>query len=338
MIVSLGKWRRLQQATSARGTFTVLAIDHRGPLRRKLAAALPAEALDDALAGLKEDIVRELGPGASAVLLDPEIGVPRCLARSALPPHVGLLVALDTGSTGDPRELKTGLVPDWGVEPSLRIGAVGAKLLVYYHPEAEDAGQVEALVLRIGQACVSAELPFYLEPLAYDPRESGARLSSRERRRVVIETARRLVPLGVDVLKAEFPVQIAEEPDEALWREACAELTAVCRVPWVLLSGGVPFEDFLRQTRTAGEAGASGVIAGRALWDGAVSVDAATRRAFLTSVAADRLRRLRELCDSVARPMDAICQPEPGLRLPGVGCGAEGQDTGAFGPLPRGAY
>lgn len=318
MIVSLGKWRRLQQATSARGTFTVLAIDHRGPLRRKLAAALPAEAVDDALAGLKEDIVRELGPGTSAVLLDPEVGVPRCLSRSVLPPHVGLLVALDTGSTGDPRTLRTGLVPDWGVESSLRIGAVGAKLLVYYHPEAEDAGQVEELVQRIGRACASAELPFYLEPLAYDPCEPGARLSSRERRRAVIGTARRLVPLGVDVLKAEFPVQIAEEPDEGLWREACAELTAVCQVPWVLLSGGVPFEVFLRQTRIAGQAGASGVMAGRALWDGAVSADAAARRAFLTSVAVDRLRRLRELCETAARPVSAVYQPEPGLRLSGT--------------------
>ena len=86
----------------------------------------------------------------------------------------------------------------------------------------------------------------------------------------------------------------------------------------MLLSGGAPFDDFLRQTRVAGEAGASGVMAGRALWDGAVSADAAARRAFLTSVAADRLRRLRELCESVARPFSAVCQPEPGLRLPGA--------------------
>jgi tagatose 1,6-diphosphate aldolase len=314
MMVSLGKWRRLQQATTPRGTFTVLAIDHRGPLRRKLAAALPPEAVDGALAGLKEDIVRALGPGSTAVLLDPEIGVPRCLAQSALTPHVGLLVALDTGSTGDPHVLKTGLVPDWGADDALRVGAAGAKLLVYYHPDAPDAPRVEALVQRVAQACAEAELPFYLEPLAYDHSQPGARLSSRERRRVVIATARRLVPLGVDVLKAEFPVPIAEEPDEAIWREACAELTAACRVPWVLLSGGVPFEDFLRQTRIAGEAGASGVIAGRALWDGAVTVDVAVRQEFLTTVASDRLRRLSQLCDAVARPLTAVHQPASGLR------------------------
>jgi tagatose-1,6-bisphosphate aldolase len=291
-------------------------MDHRGPLRRRLAAALPPGEVDGALADLKEDIVRELAPGSSAVLLDPEIGVPRCLAKSALPPHVGLLVALDTGSTGDPAALRTGLVPNWGAEQTLRVGAAGAKLLVYYHPDAPDAPQVEALVRTIAQACAGAELPFYLEPLAYDCRRPGASLPSPERRRVVIESARRLVPLGVDVLKAEFPVHITEEPDESVWREACAELSAVCGVPWVLLSAGVPYNDFLRQTRIAGEAGASGVIAGRALWNDAVTADAVARRNFLATVALDRMRRLTELCESVARPFTAVCQPSPAWAYP----------------------
>jgi tagatose 1,6-diphosphate aldolase len=307
--VSLGKWRRLQQAASPGGAFTVLAIDHRGPLRRRLARALPEEALDTALADLKEDIVRELAPRATAVLLDPEFGVPRCLARNTLPPHVGLLVALDTGSTGDPKTLRTGLVPDWNADRCVRAGAAGAKLLVYYHPEAPDAGAVEALVQRVARECAEVGLPFYLEPLGFDPVQPGRSLPSRERRRVVTETARRLVPLGVDVLKAEFPVQITEEPDEAVWRDACAELTAVCRVPWVLLSAGVPFDVFLRQTRIAGEAGASGVMAGRALWDDAVTADATVRREFLTRVASDRMRRVADLCDAVAQPFQRLCQP-----------------------------
>lgn len=308
-IVSLGKWRRLQQAASPRGTFTVLAIDHRAPLRRTLSSSFPADALDTALADLKEDIVRGLAPRATAVLLDPEFGVPRCLARSALPPHVGLLVALDTGSTGDPKTPSTGLVPDWNANRAVRVGAAGAKLLVYYHPNAPEATPVEALVQRVADECAEAGLPLYLEPLSFDPVHPGRRLPSRERRRVVIETARRLVPLGVDVLKAEFPVQITEEPDEAVWRDACDELTAVCRVPWVLLSAGVPFDDFLRQTRIAGEAGASGVIAGRALWHDAVSTDTAARREFLTRVASDRMRRVADLCEAVARPFQALCQP-----------------------------
>lgn len=309
LTVSLGKWRRLQQAASPRGTFTVLAIDHRGPLRRKLAAALPPGEVETALADLKEDMVRELAPWTSAVLLDPEIGVPRCLARNALPAQVGLLVALDTGSTGDPARLTTGLVPGWGAEETLRVGAAGAKLLVYYHPDAPDADQAEASVRDVAQACHEAALPFYLEPLAYDFREPAASLPSAARRRVVIESARRLVPLGVDVLKAEFPVNALEEPDEKVWRDACAELAAACDVPWVLLSAGVPYETFLRQTQIAAEAGASGVIAGRAVWNDAVTADADVRGRFLRTVAAERVRRLLELCNAAARPLNAYYQP-----------------------------
>ena len=72
---SLGKKRRLAQATTPQGVFIILAIDHRGPLRRKLAGQPGAEDADAAVAILKQDIVRELAPLTSAVLLDPEIGL-----------------------------------------------------------------------------------------------------------------------------------------------------------------------------------------------------------------------------------------------------------------------
>ena len=109
------------------------------------------------------------------------------------------------------------------------------------------------------------------------------------------------MPLGVDVLKAEFPIDVKAEPDEKVWRAACEELSAACSVPWVLLSGGVPFETFLRQTQIACDAGASGVMVGRAVWSEAVTVDVEARRGFLSTVAFERMRRLRELCDGHGR-------------------------------------
>lgn len=301
---SLGTRRRLQQASSARGTFTVLAIDHRGPLRRRLAKEPTVTETNVArcLADLKRDIVGELAPGSSAVLLDPEGGLEACVEAGALPGDRGLLVALDTGSTGDPAKLETGLVPGWDVARIARSGASGLKLLVYYHPETPEAARVEALVREISAACAAAELPLYLEPLSYRPGDMARPLTSAERRVVVVETARRLVPLGVHVLKAEFPVDPVETPDEGLWRDACAELSEASRVPWVLLSAGVGYEVFLRQARIAGEAGASGVIAGRALWNEAVTADAEARRTFLRGTGRERMARLRELCDAVARP------------------------------------
>lgn len=307
-ILPLGKWRRLQQATTEQGIFTILAIDHRGPLRRALAKQLEAAAIDPALALLKQDIVRNLAPESSAVLLDPEVGLVRCITDGALPGATGLLVALDTGSTGDPAVLQTSVVAGWSAEKAVAVGAAGVKLLVYYHPDAPEARAIEEQVATVGAACARAQIPFYLEPLGYSPEQPGRTLPSALRRKVVVETARRLVPLGVDVLKAEFPVNIAEETNERIWREACSELNQVCPVPWVLLSGGVTFELFLRQTAIACEAGASGVIAGRAVWNEAVTLDLATRRQFLQGISRERMHRLRVLCEALASPFTARCQ------------------------------
>jgi tagatose-1,6-bisphosphate aldolase len=127
-------------------------------------------------------------------------------------------------------------------------------------------------------------------------------LPSREHRRVVLEAARSLVPLGVDVLKSEFPLDVLHETDEGMWREACLELTAASQAPWVLLSGGVSPDLFFRQATIACEAGASGIMAGRAIWNEAVTTDRFVRTEFLRTQGCERLRRLRSMADAVARP------------------------------------
>ncbi|MCP5523279.1 MAG: tagatose 1,6-diphosphate aldolase [Verrucomicrobiales bacterium] len=301
--VSLGKLRRLQQAATPEGTFAVLAIDHRGPLRRALAKVGGVTDVEVALVELKRDIVRTLADSSSAVLLDPETGVEPCVRGGALPGQTGLLVALDTGSTGDPARLETSLVPGWNPGRIAATGAAGVKLLVYYHPEAANAGAVEQLVADVSRDCGRHEIPLFLEPLSFDSASPGRPLASAERRRVVVETARRLTALGVDILKAEFPVAVKEVSGEAVWREACEELTEASAVPWVLLSAGVPFEVFVRQATVACQAGAGGVMAGRAVWDQAVTEgDREARRAWLNTVARERMERLRSVVGEHGTP------------------------------------
>ena len=308
--MTIGKYRRLQQAATTASTFAILAIDHRGPLRRALATEAGKTLPHTTLAALKKDIVRELAPAASAVLLDPETGVGPCIADGALPGATGLIVALDTGSTGDPHVVKTQLVENWSVAQTAALGASGVKLLLYYHPDAPEAAEREQLVRSVADDCRRYDIPLFLEPLSHSPDPSRRPLPSVERRAVVVETARRLVPLGVDVLKAEFPVNVEEQPDEAVWRQACDQLTAACPVPWVLLSAGVSFDTFLRQVQVACRAGASGVMAGRAVWAEAVTLDLDGRRRFLSQVARDRMRKLREICDATARPFTDVYSRE----------------------------
>jgi tagatose 1,6-diphosphate aldolase len=306
MPMTIGKWRRLQQTAGPRGTFSVVAIDHRGPLRRAMEKESPEGKTNEALTALKRDIVRQLAPVTSAILLDPETAAGQCVADGSMPGQTGLIVALDRGSTGDPLNRTTSLVENWSVEKTVRMGASGVKMLIYYHPQASEAGERETLVRKVAEDCARYDIPFFLEPLSCAAGGSNGPLQPEERRKVVIETARRLVPLGADILKAECPVDVSVEPDESIWREACEELTATSLVPWVLLSAGVSYDIFLKQVRVACEAGASGVMAGRAVWKEAVTLDAVARNHFLQTIAYERMRRLRSLCEALARPFTEV--------------------------------
>jgi tagatose 1,6-diphosphate aldolase len=309
MAMTIGKWRRLQQNASPTGIFSIVAIDHRGPLRRALEKESPQGKTNEALTALKRDIVRQLAPVSSAILLDPETAAGQCVAYGSMPGQTGLIVALDTGSTGDPLNRTTSLVESWSVEKTVRMGASGVKMLIYYNPQAPEAEEREALVQKVAEDCTRHDIPFFLEPLSYASDGSHGPLPPEQRRNVVIETARRLVPLGADVLKAEFPVDVSAESNESIWREACEELTNTSKVPWVLLSAGVSYDTFLKQVRIACETRASGVMAGRAVWKEAVTLDNASRNHFLQTVAYERMLRLRSLCEELARPFTDIYDP-----------------------------
>ena len=139
-----------------------------------------------------------------------------------------------------------------------------------------------------------------LEPLSYSL-NGNAKLSTDEKRRVVVETARRLSPLQIDILKSEFPLDI-HDPDETRWKDACTEISEVSVTPWILLSAAVDFETFIRQVSIACQAGACGIAVGRAVWQEAVLLDGEKRLEFLQSIAKERLIRLTSLCTALARP------------------------------------
>jgi tagatose 1,6-diphosphate aldolase len=80
--------------------------------------------------------------------------------------------------------------------------------------------------------------------------------------------------------------------------ESCANITAMCgEVPWAVLSAGVDHSTFIQQVDTAMANGASGVIAGRSLWKDCISLDRATQRTRLSSVAVPRLREIQAIVE-----------------------------------------
>lgn len=311
--LSIGKLRSLQACSTPRRTFAILALDHRNNLRQALGQGGAEAVSDDALVAFKRQVVQALAPAASAVLLDPEFGAAQAIASGALPGSVGLLAAVEaTGYTGDPGARSSQLLPGWSVGKARRLGANAIKLLVYYHPDAPTAGEIEDLLGQVQRDCVEQELPLFLEPLSYSLAAGRKKLSPEERRYVVLESARRLTAIGADVLKAEFPLDSDAQPDEREWAAACAELTAASAIPWVLLSASVPYEVYLRQVTVALQAGASGVAVGRAVWQEATRLTGEAREQFLRRQGLERMARLTALCQALARPWSEV------LAAPGI--------------------
>lgn len=301
--LTIGKLRGLQKCTSPRGTFTCLALDHRQNLRKALNPANPALVSNADLSRFKLEVTAALADLGTAVLLNPEFSAAQAVAAHAVPKQNGLVVAVESTSyTGDPNARHAQILPGWSVEKAKRMGADAIKLLVYYHPDSSTAGEIEAFVKQVANDCRKYDLAIRLEPLSYPLDPAAKELASDEKRYVVTETARRLTPLGVDVLKAEFPLDTAD-PDKAQWAAACAEITAASVTPWILLSAAVAFETFVRQITVACKAGASGIAVGRAVWQEAVGMDGDPRFAFLRTTGRERLARLTALCSELGKPI-----------------------------------
>ena len=312
----LGTRRGLEACASPRGTFAVLALDHRQNLRHELRPSAPDAVTYAEMVAFKRAVIRALARTATGSLLDPEIGAAQCIVDGSLPGGAGLLVAIEaTGYEGPSTARTSRVLPGWSVEQAKLLGASAAKLLVYYHHEAVNARDQERLVAEVAAACRAADLPLFVEPLGFDP-VTGGKLTGEARRRTVIETARRLTAIGGSILKAEFPYDAAVD-DPAAWEDACAELDAASVLPWVLLSGGVDDETFERQVAVACGAGASGVLVGRSVWAPAATMAPDERDAWLTTEGRRRLERLVRLVDERgtpwhARPNPVTVGPPPG--------------------------
>jgi len=305
LTLSIGKARALQQCSTAKGVFTILAVDHRDAMRTMIDESQPQNVSSQTLTDIKLDIVRSLSGLSSAVLLDPLYSAGQVIADGALLGHAGLLVALeDQGYLGDPYNRETTSLSGWSVEKARRLGATGVKVLLFYHP---DAGLTAEKQEKYTQAIIADsqhhDLPLFLEPISY-PLSPEVKKNSPEfasgRRRVVIESARRLGALGANVLKLEFPVDAVHYPDPALWVDACVELNDASPVPWILLSAGEPFETFCQQLTIACQAGCAGFAVGRSVWNEAVTLPSEERLHFLSVTARERFKRLVDIAESSA--------------------------------------
>ena len=307
MQLTIGKIRGLGATSSQDGAFTILAFDHRQSFAKMLPARQGETVSYADIVAAKATVVEALSPHASAVLLDPEYSAAQSIASGILPGRTGLLVAVEeTGYSGTATARESKLLPGWSVAKIKRMGADAVKLLIYYHPdEGELTDHQESLTREVIQDCRCYDIPLYLEVVSYsiDPKlDKNSAGFAAMRPGLIREIAARLGALGPDVLKLEFPVDVFNDPEEGNWERACEAVSEAANCPWAVLSAGVDFDMFKRQVEIACRGGASGYIAGRAVWQEGIPMLPQQRDDWLRRVGAARLDQLAEIADRHARP------------------------------------
>jgi tagatose 1,6-diphosphate aldolase len=301
--LSVGKLRGLQQLANDKGIMTMCALDHRGSLKKMLSGDSLQEVSYQTMVDFKLDLCRILDSHASAILLDPIYGAAQAITTGVLSKNTGLLVSLEeSGYSGSSGERITTLVPDWNVRKVKRMGASAAKLLLYYRPDTSVASRQLDLVSKLADDCLAEDIPLVVEPVSYRVNEGREEFAAMKPE-IVIETAKQITSLPIDILKAEFPADPEYQSDKDKWGDLCYKLNEASRVPWVILSAGVDYDIFCQQVEVACHAGASGFLGGRALWQEATSiVSREARNSFLSTIVVERLASLTDLANARGIP------------------------------------
>lgn len=308
--LSPGKFRAISRMIDQNGCFKMVAADQREPMRGILRQALGHMPTFEDMMAMKRMLAQELGEKASALLIDPEYGLPAVL--KVLPGGLGLIVALeDSNFETTPGGRKSRVIPNWSVEKIKRLGGEGVKYLVWYSPKADPAviqHQLD-LIRRLGQECKRYDVAFLLEILVYQHKEDTASFA-RDRTDHVLRSIEAFADpsFGVDVYKLECPVEATGLAGDAAARERLMalfqQMAGSLKAPWVMLSAAADPSDFVEVLRCAYAAGSSGFLAGRSIWQTAAKAypDEPEVRRLLRTVAVPYLQELNRLTDKLAHP------------------------------------
>jgi tagatose 1,6-diphosphate aldolase len=285
MSLSAGKLKHMNALSTKEGIIAAAAMDQRGSLQKSIASAKgadPKTVTPEMMSEFKTAVVKVLTPHASAILLDPEFGMPAAKARAS---NAGLLLAYEESGYDNTKPGRLpDLLPHVSVKRIVEWGANAVKILIYYTPfdDAQVNDIKHAFIERIGAECEFHHIPFFLEFVGYDPKggdEKGLEFAKLKPQVVIGSMQEFSKPqYQVDVLKVEMPINLeyvegssifkqkAYSHDEALdWFRKAA---AVAAKPFIYLSAGVGNQQFVESLGLATEAGTdfSGVLCGRATW------------------------------------------------------------------------
>lgn len=269
-----GKLRGLQRISNPNGTLTMLALDQNSSMIEMAQKALKGKGQDreptyEEVVEAKLDLARQMSAAASGVLIDAYYGAFSAIATESIPAQKGILVRVE--KSGSPKNKLGGPMgeyePGLSVEKIKLMGADAVKLLAPFEPnEVISAEHNLAFIEQVADDCRRHDILFLLEPVAftYNGEKKTDKSFLERKAATTIESARQLSRY-CDVYKAEFPGTLGHESDSQLTDNLHA-LSEASERPWVLLSAGVDYPDYLKQVKMAMECGCSGVLGGRAFW------------------------------------------------------------------------
>lgn len=318
----MSKAESLKKLCNFEGIINALAIDQRGALKRMLGD----NATINTIESFKEKVSKYLTPFSSAILLDPEYGLPAAKQRDT---NAGLILAYE--KTGYDKTLPgryPDLIDNQSVKRLKEQGADAVKILLYYDVDegTEVNDRKEAFIERVGSEAVAEGLPFFLEIVTYDAREpDNERGFAKQKPHKVIESMKRFSAprYAVDVLKVEVPVNMNyvegfSDKDPVYTRAEAAgyfkEQSDATSLPFIFLSAGVSNDMFLKTLKFAKKAGSTfnGVLCGRATW--AKGVDTAKDKGddatieWLRTEGKDNMDKLAKCLQKTATPL-SVCTP-----------------------------
>ncbi len=283
MKLSAGKIWGMRRMADANGRFKMTAVDQRPPIKNPIKEKLGvAEAPWSQVAGFKKLLIEELQHESSAMLLDPHYAYPAGI--STYSPAKGLILTLEDSLFEETRDGRlSSEINEWSVEKIKRVGGDAVKVLAWYRHDAgkKVLSKQKDFVARIGAACDRYDMPYVFEllvyPLAGDAEQTRDYIEMKSKKpELVLESVRTFAApdFGVDVFKLESPLPAKDVPgtgeegaaDAQPWFEALGEAAGR---PWVMLSAGAGMDEFRRVLTHAYAAGASGYLAGRAIWQAA---------------------------------------------------------------------
>ena len=283
-----GKLAGLKAVSDHRGVIAAAAMDQRGSLQKSLAKERGSAVTGQDLEEFKTLVTKVLTKHASAILLDPEFGLPASKHRNGK----GLLLAYEkTGYDAQTAGRLPDLLDVWSVRRLKEAGADCIKILLYYTPfEKSHINDLkQAWIERIGDECLTNDIPFFLEFVGYDAEGGDEKTVAYAKKKPDIVSGA-MAEFGkerynVDVLKVEVPIVMefvegtrsfkgekAYTRAEALQHFRDAE--GMTHKPFIYLSAGVSNPVFIETLELAGESGTkfNGVLCGRATWKDGIAI------------------------------------------------------------------